>query len=322
MPGPGLALNASAGELVDRLVAQADRQNVAVHSTAGATVLDLGVRAVGSLEAGRRMAEVCLAGRGEVQVGLGELGGRPCGRVTVSVAQPAIACLLSQYAGWKISVGKFFAMGSGPMRAIRPREPVFERLGYSEDANRAVGVLETDRLPDPAVVEYLCEATGVAPEGLSLLAARTASIAGGLQVVARSVETCLHKLFELEFDVGRIRAAIGSAWLPPVPRDDLEAIGRTNDSILYGGEVVLWIEGDDESIHQVGRQVPSCASKDYGEPFREVFRRYGGDFYAIDPMLFSPARVVFNNLTTGSWLQFGRTDPELLARSFFGGGQA
>jgi methenyltetrahydromethanopterin cyclohydrolase len=152
---------------------------------------------------------------------------------------------------------------------------------------------------------------------LILLVARTASIAGTYQVVARSVEACLHKLHELGFDVMTIRSGIGSAFLPPVPKDDLTAIGRTNDSILYGGEVMLWVDAEDDEIQKVGAKLPSSASPDYGEPFVEIFKRYGGDFYKIDPMLFSPARVAINNLKTGSYFSFGKVDGPLVARSFF-----
>jgi methenyltetrahydromethanopterin cyclohydrolase len=231
--------------------------------------------------------------------------------------EPAIGCLLSQYAGWKLAVGDYFAMASGPMRAMRGKEPVFERLAYREWSEVAVGVLETARLPTEQVIEEICRELNTEPEDLTLLAAPTASIAGSCQIVARSVETCMHKLFELGYDVRKVRAAVGTAFLPPVPKNDLQAIGRTNDSILYGADVHLWVEGDDAALFELGPRLPSAASPDYGVPFVDVFQRYKGDFYAIDPLLFSPALVAFNNVTTGSSVAFGRTDYEVLARSFF-----
>ena len=42
------------------------------------------------------------------------------------------------------------------------------------------------------------------------------------------------------------------------------------------------------------------------------------DFYAVDPLLFSPAEVVFQNLETGRSHAFGRVETDILARSFWG----
>jgi methenyltetrahydromethanopterin cyclohydrolase len=94
------------------------------------------------------------------------------------------------------------------------------------------------------------------------------------------------------------------------------AIGRTNDAILYGGQVTLWVRADDERLEQIGPKVPACASRDYGAPFAEIFARYNGDFYQIDPLLFSPAVIEFRNLKTGRCHRFGHTEPKLLQKSF------
>ncbi len=137
-----------------------------------------------------------------------------------------------------------------------------------------------------------------------------------MQVVARSVETALHKLLELGFDLTRVVAGWGTAPLPPAAPDDLAAIGRTNDAILYGGEVMLWVRGDDHSLAAVGPRVPSSASPDHGQPFATIFARYHHDFYKIDPHLFSPAVVTLANLDTGSTFRFGELHPRVIHESF------
>jgi methenyltetrahydromethanopterin cyclohydrolase len=225
--------------------------------------------------------------------------------------------LASQYAGWAIQEGKFFAMGSGPMRAVAGKEALFDKIGFREKHEAAFGVLETRKPPPPSVFGTLASACGVAPNQVTLLFAPTASLAGGVQIVARSVETALHKLVTMGFDVGRVVSAHGAAPLPPVARDDLAAIGRTNDAILYGARVVLYVKGDDAALEAVGPQVPSSASKDHGEPFAAIFARYNNDFYAVDPHLFSPAEIVFQNIETGRSHAFGRVEEEVLVRSFF-----
>jgi methenyltetrahydromethanopterin cyclohydrolase len=289
----------------------------AQYTPMGAKVLDCGIRAAGGLQAGLNLARVCLAGQADVSLVAAEVGGIFCPHVQVATDHPVLACMASQYAGWQISVGKYFAMGSGPMRAAYGKEELFRKIPGREEVSQAVGVLETRKLPDDAVVNFLSERLGLPPTKLTLLAAPAASIAGTVQVVARSLETALHKLFELNFDLGQVVSGFGTAPLPPVAADEMLAIGRTNDAILYGGRVVIWVRGDDDLLAQVGPQVPSSASRDHGEPFAAIYKRYNQDFYKIDPMLFSPAEIVLNNLETGRSHAFGKLEPEILRQSFF-----
>ncbi len=322
-----LELNERAIRLVESLVARATEYRIQVTELAsGARVVDCGIKAEGGLRAGVMLARVCLADLAEVSVVPGAAGELACPLVQVFTDHPVAACMASQYAGWQISVdllpgpdGKernYFAMGSGPMRAAAGREELFDKIGYRESSPVAVGVLETRKLPNEEVVRYICERAKVPPSGLSLLVAPTASQAGGVQIVARSVETALHKLHELGFDISRIVSAHGTAPLPPVAKDDLAAIGRTNDAVLYGGRVTLWVRGDDASMEAIGPKVPSSASPDHGVPFAKIFARAGGDFYKIDPHLFSPAEVTFCNPDSGSNFKFGRVEPDVLVRSF------
>jgi methenyltetrahydromethanopterin cyclohydrolase len=312
-----LQLNRRARELVETIVARKTELRIDENRLpCGTQLLDFGIDAAGGLEAGRLLAEVCLAGLGSVDFGPSPREIWPGLAVRVRTDLPAAACMASQYAGWQIAVGKFFAMGSGPMRAAAAREELFNAVGYTERSDCAVGVLETRKLPPDEVARELAEKCYVTPDRLTLLVAPTASIAGTVQVVARSVETALHKLHTLEFPVDRVITGAGQAPLPPVAKDDLAAIGRTNDAILYGGEVTLWVHCDDALITRIGPSVASCASADHGRPFGEIFQRYGGDFYKIDPHLFSPAVVTFVNLASGNSFCFGRIEADVLAESF------
>jgi methenyltetrahydromethanopterin cyclohydrolase len=312
-----LHLNERACWLVDDLADRAAELRVESSTLANGTrILDCGVKALGGLEAGLGMARVCLAGLGGVSLVPGEISGVACPLVQVQTDWPVAACMASQYAGWQIAVGKFFAMGSGPMRAAAGREELFEKIGHRESPERAVGVLETRKLPTEEVAAYIGERAKVAPERLTLLVAPTASQAGTIQIVARSVETAMHKLFELGFDLSQVVSGYGTAPLPPVAADDLQGIGRTNDAILYGGRVTLWVKSDDALLADIGPKVPSNASPDHGAPFASIFERYHRDFYKIDKMLFSPAEIVFCNLNTGRTQHFGRTEPDVPKRSF------
>jgi methenyltetrahydromethanopterin cyclohydrolase len=313
-----VTLNERAQRLADHLCATAGALRIAVQTSAsGARILDCGVNSLGGVQAGLGLARVCLAGQAEVTLVAGEVAGSACPSVQVVSDSPVLACMAAQYAGWHIEVGKFYAMGSGPMRAVYGKEELFKHIPGREQAPVAVGVLETRKLPDEGVLAYLSEALKMPASKLTLLAAPAASLAGNLQVVARSLETALHKLHELKFDLGQVVSGFGSAPLPPVGRDELHAIGRTNDAILYGGRVVLWVKGEDDQIAELGPRVPSSASSDHGAPFASIYKSHGQDFYKIDPLLFSPAQVVFCNLKSGRSQVFGQVEAEVLRRSFF-----
>src|SRR5262249_31149651 len=99
---------------------------IAVHpTTAGARILDCGVKADGGLQAGLGMARVCLSDLAEVSLVPGEVDGIVCPHVQVTTDHPVLACMASQYAGWQVKVDKFFGMGSGPMRAAYGKEELF-----------------------------------------------------------------------------------------------------------------------------------------------------------------------------------------------------
>jgi methenyltetrahydromethanopterin cyclohydrolase len=310
-------MNERAMRLADHMAGTAAALRIEVRQTPNGTrLLDCGIQAEGGLQAGLAMARVCLAGQAEVALTVGQLEDLPCPMVQVHSDHPVLACMASQYAGWQVAVGKFFGMGSGPMRAVYGKEALFDSIAGREQATAAVGVLESHKLPGDEVTAYLAERLNLPPSKLTLVIAPASSQAGNVQVVARSLETALHKLYELKFDLGQIVSGYGTAPLPPVAADFLGAIGRTNDAILYGGQVVLWVRADDEQLAEIGPKVPSSASPDHGAPFAEIFARYEQDFYRIDPLLFSPAVIVFQNLRTGKSHRFGRTDHEVLRRSF------
>ncbi len=302
--------------LADALADDAALVGVRVTEVGGARLIDCGVGVAGGLEAGRRLAEICLAGLGTVSLTSVDVGGLWLAAVAVTTDHPVTACLASQYAGWAIDPPGYFAMGSGPARSVaRVERELYQRIGYAESGDSAVLVLEGRALPDEAVVRFVADKCRVRPEGLSLLIAPTASIAGCVQVAARSVETGLHKMLELGFDVRAVRSGAGVCPLAPVAKNDLRGIGWTNDCILYGTRAYFAVHADDAEVAAMVERLPASSSADYGTPFYDIFKRAGNDFYKIDKMLFSPAEVVVNNLASGRVLRAGRLAPEILRRS-------
>ena len=314
-----LSVNDRAHELADRLAAEADALRVAVTTLPnGARLIDCGSAVRGGLEAGRRFGQICMGGLGAVTFDPLVLDGRWLPGLTVVTDHPALACLGSQYAGWRLDRDGYFAMASGPGRALIRAEELFDDLEVAERAQTAVLCLETRDPPPAEIADYVAERAGVDAADLTLVFAPTASLAGGVQVAARVVETALHKLHELEFDVGRVVSGFGTCPLPPVSRTDPEAIGRTNDAVLYGGQVELTVDAPDEELEDLVPRLPASASRDHGEPFGQVLERAGWDFYAIDPLLFSPAEVRLTSVPSGRSFSAGGVDVGVLERSFRG----
>lgn len=312
-------LNHDAYQLCLRAAARNETLRIETTQVDGACLIDAGVNVPGSSEAGLVMARVCLGDAAEVAI-VNENADRFCSDVSVMVRtdRPVEACLGGQYAGWPVSVDKFFAMGSGPMRMARGREAVLEKLALAESPDKIAGVLESSTLPGPDVIQAIAADCGVTPNQLAIMIAPAGSLAGTIQVVARSVETALHKLHELQFDVRSIFSAVGIAPLAPPakPSDTIGGIGRTNDAILYGGRVTLWVDCEQDAVDAVAESVPSSASKDHGRPFAAIFKDYGYDFYKVDPHLFSPAVVQIINRRTGKSRRFGSIETDILRASF------
>lgn len=312
-----LGMNERAWALVDEYLERGTELRIASHTLgSGARVVDAGVGVAGGLAAGRALAKLCMGGLGHVEFTTVTIGSDSGPGVQVWTDHPAEACMASQYAGWAIDPDGFFAMGSGPLRAkARVERELFAKLDYTENATRGVLVLEGRTLPTDDVAAWVARKAGVEPGALTFAVAPTASIAGGVQIVARVLETGLHKMDTLGFDVTRVVSAIGTAPLPPVAKNDLRAVGRTNDCILYGGQARYVVRSEDDELASLAERLPASASSDYGTPFYDLFKRYDNDFYKIDPMLFSPAEVWLTSAASGRTFHAGRLDPDVLRAS-------
>jgi methenyltetrahydromethanopterin cyclohydrolase len=316
-------VNEAVRPLVDALRLRAADYRVAVSRLeSGVELIDAGIAVPGGLEAGRLIGEICMGGLGRVNLS----GAAPFARwrwqVDVTATHPVIACLGSQYAGWSLSHGEgkaaFFALGSGPARAMGSKEPLFEELGYRNPPGATVIVLEVDRVPPPEVLDKIVSRCGISPEQLTVILTPTTSLAGGMQIVARVLEVALHKVHALHFPLAEIVDGAASAPVPPPSPDFMTAMGRTNDAILFGGQVQLYVQSADDAAQQLADALPSSASRDFGKPFAAVFKDCGYDFYKVDPMLFSPARVLVTNVRSGRSFAAGALHEDLLDQSFGG----
>lgn len=255
--------------------------------------------------------------------GLGKISFSCCDWIDISTDNPVVACMASQYAGWNIKVKykkegeerKFSASGSGPARSLARVEKLFDEIDYKDSCERAVITLEVRDSPGDEVAEFIAQKCGVMPENLYILFSPTASIVGSVQISARAVEVGMHKMRLLGFDLRKIVSACGSAPIAPVGKDDRDAMGKSNDCILYGGETHYSTNCPDEEIEKIIEKVPSSSSKDYGKPFARILAQSNFEFFKIDPSLFAPASVAIDNVKTGKTWKVGKIDREILEKS-------
>ena len=312
-----ISVNELAKPLVQQLIDKCDALRVKVGKYSnGATYIDAGIDCVGGLEAGRIIGEICMGGLGNITLyHATAISDWPLS-LHVHTSHPVLACLASQYAGWSLSHEKFHALGSGPGRAVALKEPLFEKLGYKDESDTATFVLEVDQQPPIELIDKVAETCNLAPSALTFIFTPTSSIAGNMQVVARVLEVAMHKIHELGFPLDKVLDGSASAPLsPPIP-DFVKAMGRTNDAILFAGRVQLFVSGDDAAAEKLAQELPSSASRDYGEPFAQIFKDYEYDFFKVDPMLFSPASVMVSAIESGKTFRGGKLDPVLLEKSF------
>jgi methenyltetrahydromethanopterin cyclohydrolase len=318
-PEPNLSVNKSAMPFVEKMIKEQQKIGVEVSKhKSGATIIDAGVKAKGSEEAGILVTLICLGGLADISIRNEKFGTLELPTLYEKMkGHPATATLGSQFAGWAVKTEDFYSLGSGPARAIsmQPRK-LYEKLCYRDNTDVAVLMLESDKMPTESAIEYIARESNVPASKLYLIVASTSSIVGSVQIAGRVVETGIHKLSEVGFNPNKIIEGEGSAPVAPIhPKSDV-AMGITNDMILYGGDVRYKVscKTDDEIMNIIDR-VPSISSRDYGKPFYEIFKAAGRDFYKIDPGLFAPAKISITNVNTGSTFEAGKINPNILKQS-------
>ncbi len=313
-----VSVNRQAVDIVKDIISKQKKLDcIVTENKNGTTIIDAGIEAKGSRRLGQLVSEACLGGLGAVRFTEMHIGDLTLPAVTVNVDRPPIATLGSQYAGWILKTGDYFAMASGPARALsRVESKLFDAIQYADDSDTAVIMLETSKIPPDSVTDMIAEKCGVDPANLYCIVAPTASIVGSVQISARIVEVAIHKLHTINFDPLKIRKGHGVAPIAPVAKNDGKAMGVTNDCILYGGRAFLFIEGDEtDDLNELVKQCPSSASEQYGVPFYNLLKSKNFDFYELDPLLFSPAEVTLIDFRNQETFKAGELNAEILERS-------
>ena len=311
------SVNKYSNLLVNNLIEHKEKFNLEIFKGPfNCNIIDAGINIAGSIEAGLKISEICLGGLGEVTLLPSQKINISSYSISVHSSKPVLACLGSQYAGWSLSHENFFSLGSGPVRSIVQKEEIFKEIDYKDESAKTSVVLEVDKFPPEEVVKKVSTDSNIQPENLNFIITPTTSICGNIQVVARVLEVAIHKIHELKFPLERVIHGIGYAPLPPIAKDFITGMGRTNDAIIYGGVVQLIIDGPEEDLIDLSKTLPSSSSSDYGKPFKEIFKKYNHDFYKIDGSLFSPALIIINSKISGKTYMGGEINEKLITKSF------
>lgn len=335
-----ISVNERAYKIVEEMISRADELGVKVNAMpCGALGIDCGVKARGSVEAGLYITRVTLGDLAQVSLKTVDYDGFCLPAVHVSTDHPALATLGVQLGDWEMWIQDTLVIGSGPARALAPNRPlpravatkkdvykrkgyiittpedVYRKIGYSDLSDVAVIVFETSIFPPDELFVAVAKQCGVDPKNLYGIVVPTPSIAGSVQISGRVVEVGIHKLALLGFDPTPILFGSGYAPIAPVHPDSSQAMGRTNDSIRYGGVTFYIVDSNDKTLKDMVRKAPSSISRDYMKPFGEIFKSARHGFYDIDLGTFAPAVITINNFKTGNAFSAGKVNVPALKRA-------
>lgn len=316
-----ISLNQNVMERVNRLITQSEILRCHTFTLDnGTTVIDVGLEIPGSWESSKLLAEIDMGGLGSCTYGHYSLSDTiTVPTVEITIDQPILACIYSQMGGLKIDAGQFSMIGSGPARSLAaaPDDPFYIFNAYHDDFDKAVLCVQTIILPDVETANMFAQKCKVSPENLILLAHNNSSLAASVQVSARIVEQTMNKMIKHKFDINSVVYAKGWCVVAPVVRNELEAMGRINDCLLYGGESDFWVDSDDAHIESVIDKLVTRGTQGYGRKFAQLYREANCDFHKMDKEIHSPAKVQIFNMRTGKVHIRGEIDREVLRNSLF-----
>ena len=317
------SINQQAVKIVkEKILPFAEQLNCKViHLKNGATVVDMGVEAPGGFQAGKLMVEATIGGMGHIDFGQFHLGDLNFPSIDVYIDRPVEATLSSQFSGWKMPgkdiPGYINPIGSGPARAIARNDIFSQSWHYQDIHHETVFGAQTQEIPDESVAEMVAEACKIQPENVYILATKTASLTGSIQVCSRTVEASVWRLYRKGFDIAKIISGMGTCPIAPPIKDELLAMDRVNTALLYGVTVRYVVDSSDDEILAVINEAPFSASRRYGERFIDIFEEGQRDFYIVDKDIHTVARYEIMNYNTGNMFSGGILREDLIKESFF-----
>jgi methenyltetrahydromethanopterin cyclohydrolase len=315
------SLNQKAMEIIGPILNDPQRYGAKlVRTPGGATIVDIGNQAPGSWQGAKRFVEASFGGLAEVTFGRMVIKDLDVPSVEVAVDDPMLAVVACQVGAMRLGEGAFAALGSGPARAKARADRWAQRVLYEDPSPLALIQIQMPGLPSEEILQEVADACRIPLANLTAMVAPTASLVGSVQVASRAFEQCIVALARnTSFDITSILRAQAVAPIAPVIDDELWAMGRTNDCLVYGGSSSLWVRhSNDDEIRRTAESLPFSVSAGdyYGKGYREIFDAYGRSIYNIPAHLDGPAMVAMTNQSTGSVFKAGEINLDRLYRSF------
>lgn len=313
-----VSVNKRAMEIVRTIIREKDALNVGVSTLKnGSTVIDMGVNYKGGYQAAKHLVEITLGGLGYLQYGNFDLDGLELPQVEIYVDSPVIACLGSQLSGWalpELKTNNIVPLISGPIRTIVKEDKFAKAFPYEDKNDEVVVALQGGLIPDIRLTDYLASKSGVDPDKVYVLTAAAGSLAGIVNVVARTLETSLWRLHALGFNPEKVFSAWGKAPIPPISKDEYTSMIRSNTFVYYGGTVGLTVDCDDKEITDILKKVVLSkeTTDQYGIPFGKLLTEANGNIFEMTKFVHSVTKVILYNVNSGNTFKCGETDLEVL----------
>ncbi len=321
-PAAGFSLNNNAAALLkEKVIPNAGKLRIGVSRLSnGATVLDMGICHPGGWLAGKYFVEAGLGGLGQLSYGKMMLKKHLVPTVRIKATHPAVSEMTAHTAYWKLRYDGGTVVISGPVRSIRGADIFARALDYRDtEARFAVACIQTTKLPDEVLTNLIAEGCGIAAENLFILAARTGTIVGAIQVCARNIEQTLPTLYDRGFPMSAVVQANAVSPVVSVVDDEEIAYGRVNDCLIYGQESNIYVRCNDGQITEMLEGIPFAKNSDvFGIQFQDLFDRCGQDWSKVPRDWDAPCKVNLINLSTGNVYSTGKIGYDVLEKSFLG----
>ncbi len=315
-----ISVNKESMKMVKEILNNKEVYNVEVHKILGATIIDCGINVSGGWEIARSFTNILFGGINKVEYGvfpyaIDDINYRS---VIVSSDFPVLQQAGCNISGWELKKGLFAPILAGPGRCVaRKDNDWFAKYSDYEDYhNEAIITIESSEFITEEGVQNIIDATKLKAENIYILIAPSGSTTCSVQVAGRIIEQSLHRLCDEGFNLDNIKEAHGFAVVPPVIKDDLIAMGRLNDVLIYGGQASYNVNCTDEEIEKVISKIPSVNSNMYGKPFKYIYEENGCNFFNVPMELYSPAKIVIVNERTGKIFKAGKINLQVLEQSF------
>lgn len=315
-----ISVNERAVKLAEKMMHDPEAYKVKVLNICGANVIDAGVEADGGWEAAKLVTEILFGGLNEVTIEtfpekIGDVYYNSVHVHSDHVVLQQAGCNIS---GWELRPGKYAPVLAGPGRTVarKPGDWLEKYSDYSDKYHKAVLTVEKGTIMTEDEVKDLIDATGIEAKDLYIILAASGSTVCSVEVAARIIEQTLHRLREEKFNLDNIIEAHGFCVIPPVVKDDLIAMGRLNDVLMYGGQSTFTVDCEDSEIEEVIGKITSDKCSEYGTMFQKIYETHGCDFYQVPMDMYSPAKVVIINQRTGRTFKAGKFNLEVLEKSF------